>query len=140
MIAPAVEEFLRAHTRTFLVTVRADGRPACHPMVGLWQRGALYLNTYRKSAKARNIAREPRVACVVVTDDAEPRFRGVVLRGRAEIVPPRAPSAERGEPTGPRPPGVGDDVASLVQSRLAEGKRVLVRLVPDDVRLVGDHG
>ena len=140
MIPPAAEEFLRAHTRTFLVTVRADGAPACHPMVGLWHRGALYMNTYRKSAKARNIARDARVACVVVTGDDEPRFRGVVFRGRAEVMPPRSPSAERTEPAGQRPPGVGDEVTSLVQMRLAEGKRVVVRIVPDEVRLVGEHG
>jgi len=140
MIPPVAEEFLRAHTRTFLVTVRADGAPACHPMVGLWQRGALYMNTYRKSAKARNIELEPRVACVVVTGDDEPRFRGVVLRGRAEIVPPHPPSAARVRPDARRPPGVGDEVASLVQTRLAEGKRVVVRVVPDEVRLVGEHG
>jgi len=140
VIPPVAEEFLRAHTRTFLVTVRADGAPACHPMVGLWHRGALYMNTYRKSAKARNIGRDPRVACVVVTGDDEPRFRGVVLRGRAEVMPPRPPSAGRAEPAGPRPPGVADDVTSLVQTRLAEGKRVVLRLAPDEVRLVGEHG
>jgi len=27
-----------------------------------------------------------------------------------------------------------------VQTRLAEGKRVVVRVVPDEVRLVGEHG
>jgi PPOX class probable F420-dependent enzyme len=140
VIPPAAEEFLRAHTRTFLLTVRADGRPACHPMVGLWHRGALYMNTYRKSAKARNIARDARVACVVVTGDDEPRFQGVVLRGRAEIMPPRLPSAEPAGPVGARPAGVGEDVTTLVQMRLAEGKRVVVRVVPDEVRLVGEHG
>jgi hypothetical protein len=135
VIPPVAEEFLRAHTRTFLVTLRADGAPACHPMVGVWQQGALYLNTYRKSAKARSMVRDPRVACVVVTGDDEPRLRGVVIRGRAEFLPP----AERA-PAGARPAGVGDDVTHLVQTRLAEGKRVVVRVVPDDVRLVGEHG
>src|SRR5262249_46503264 len=50
VIPPKAESFLSAHTRTFLVTVRPDGAPACHPMVGLWRNGALYMNTYRKSA------------------------------------------------------------------------------------------
>jgi PPOX class probable F420-dependent enzyme len=135
VIPPVAEAFLREHTRTFLLTLRADGAPACHPMVALWQEGALYMNTYRKSAKARNIARDPRVACVVVTGDEEPRFRGVVVRGRAEFLPP----VER-VPGGARPAGVGDDVTDLVRARLAEGKRVVVRVVPDDVRLVGEHG
>jgi PPOX class probable F420-dependent enzyme len=135
VIPAPVERFLGAHTRTFLITVRPDGSPACHPMVGLWHDGALHLNTYRKSAKARNLLREPRVACVIVTDDDDPHFRGVVLRGRAEVLaspPPTSGSA--------RPPGVGRAVTGLVQARLAEGKRVVFRVVPDDVRLVGEHG
>ena len=136
----AAEDFLRAHTRTFLLTLRPDGAPTCHPMVGLWRDGALWLNTYRKSAKVRNLTAEPRVACVVVTDDDEPRFRGVVLRGRAEVVP--APIAPAGGPDAraARPPGVGAEVTHRVRARLAEGKRVLVRIVPEAVRLVGEHG
>ena len=47
---PAAEDFLRAHTRTFLLTLRPDGAPTCHPMVGLWRDGALWLNTYRVAA------------------------------------------------------------------------------------------
>ena len=38
------------HTRTFLLTLRPDGAPTCHPMVGLWRDGALWLNTYRVAA------------------------------------------------------------------------------------------
>jgi PPOX class probable F420-dependent enzyme len=136
VIPPRAEQFLRGHTRAFLVTVRPDGTPGCHAMVGLWHEGGLHLNTYRKSAKARNVARDPRVACVVVTDDDDPRFRGVVLRGRAEILTSIAPGTGRA----PRPPGVGDDVTRLVAARLAEGKRVVIRVVPDEVRLVGEHG
>jgi PPOX class probable F420-dependent enzyme len=138
LIPTVAERFLAQHTRTFLVTLRPDGAPTCHPMVGFWRGGALYLNTYRKSAKARNIMRAPRVACVVVTDDDDPSFRGVVLRGRAEIVQAAAPARPSGDEG--RPPGVGDDVARLVQARLAEGKRVLLRVVPDEVRLVGELG
>jgi PPOX class probable F420-dependent enzyme len=134
--SPVAEAFLREHTRTFLVTLRSDGAPTCHPMVGFWRDGALWLNTYRKSAKARNLMRSAHVACVVVTDDDDPRFRGVVLRGRAEIVDSAAPLG----PGTARPPAVGGDVARLVQARLAEGKRVMVRIVPDEMRLVGEHG
>lgn len=138
MVPPDAERFLREHTRTFLVTLRPDGAPACHPMVGLWGDGALYMTTYRKSAKAQHLLREPRVACVVMSDDDDPAFGAVVLRGRAEVVLPEAfRSAGAGAP---RAAGVGRDVASLVQARLAEGKRVAVRVVPDEVRMVGRPG
>ena len=139
MIPPAAEEFLRAHTRAFLVTLRPDGAPACHPMVAFWRDGALWMNTYRKSAKVRNLLAEPRVACVVVTDDADPRFRGVVLRGRAETVGADAAHVGGDQPSGGRPPGVGQEVSDLVRSRLAEGKRIFVRIVPEAVRLVGER-
>jgi PPOX class probable F420-dependent enzyme len=136
VIPVAAEEFLRAHTRAFLVTLRPDGAPACHPMVGLWRDDALWMNTYRKSAKVRNLLAEPRVACVVVTDDGDPHFRGVAFRGRAELVAPDGPDAG---PRGARPPAGAAEVAELVRTRLAQGKRVLVRIVPDSVRLVGEH-
>lgn len=138
VIPPAAERFLAAHTRAFLLTVRPDGAPACHPMVAFFRDGALYMTTYGKSAKARNVAHEARVACVVVTaDDATP-FAGVVVRGRAEIVPPDAMRVAA-EP-GRRVEGVGANDAAVVQARLAEGKRIVLRIVPDEVRLVGEHG
>lgn len=136
MIPDGADEFLRAHTRTFLVTLRPDGAPACHPMVGLWRDGALWMNTYRKSAKVRNLLAEPRVACVVVTDDGDPRFRGVALRGRADLV--ASDGADAG-PRGARPPAGAAEVAELVRERLAQGKRVLVRIVPESARLMGEH-
>jgi nitroimidazol reductase NimA-like FMN-containing flavoprotein (pyridoxamine 5'-phosphate oxidase superfamily) len=139
VIPPTAERFLHEHTRTFLLSVRPDGAPTCHPMVGFWRGGALYLNTYRRSAKARNIMGASRVACVVVTNDDDPRFRGVVLRGHAEILPARAPDPERQAADAPRPAGVGAEVARLVETQLAEGKRVMIRVVPDEVRLVGEH-
>jgi PPOX class probable F420-dependent enzyme len=133
-LPPDAEEFLRTHTRTFLVTLRPDGAPTCHPMVGLYHEGALYLTTYRKSAKVRNLTADPRVACVVVTPDDDPELRGVVLRGRAEIL--AAGAVMPWTPEAPRPAGTGAGVARLVQSRVAEGKRVVVRLVPDEVRAI----
>src|SRR5207249_1741639 len=105
--------------------------PTCHPMVGLYLEGALYLTTYRKSAKVRNLTADARVACVVVTPDDDPEFRGVALRGRAEIL--AAGAVMPWTPEAPRPAGTGAGVARLVQSRVAEGKRVVVRLVPDEV-------
>jgi hypothetical protein len=139
MIPPAAERFLREHTRTFLVTVRPDGAPTCHPMVGLYREGVLYLNTYRKSAKARNMMLAPHVACVVVTDDDDPHFRGVVVRGRAEVAPADALRTAPDREGAGSPPGVGREVVGLVQARLAEGKRILVRVLPEEVRLVGQH-
>lgn len=133
-ITPEAEAFLRSHTRTFLVTIRPDGAPACHPMVGWFREGALYMTTYRKSAKVRNLEREPRVACVVTTDDDASVRQSVVLRGRAEVLPPGATMPWA--PGDARPAGAGADVGQKVAARLAEGKRIVVRIVPDDVRVI----
>ena len=43
--------------RAFMITLRQDGSPTCHPMAGFYGGGALYLNMYRASAKAKNLAR-----------------------------------------------------------------------------------
>jgi PPOX class probable F420-dependent enzyme len=133
-LPPEAEDFLRTHTRTFLVTVRTDGAPACRPMVGLWHDGALWMTTYRKSAKARHIAHEPRVACVVTTDDADPVRRAVVLRGRAEILEPGATMPWAA--VSARAAGAGADVARQVAARLAEGKRIVVRVAPEEARVL----
>lgn len=138
MIPPVAEDFLRAHTRAFLVTVREDGAPACHPMAAIWRDGALYMTTYRKSAKVEHLTREPRVACVVVTPDDDPRFRGVAFRGRAKVLP--AGATMPGVDAKAVAPAVGGDVTRRVAARVAAGKRVVVRVVADAVRLVGDHG
>jgi PPOX class probable F420-dependent enzyme len=132
-LTPEADAFLRTHTRTFLVTIRPDGAPTCHPMVGLYREGALYMTTYRKSAKVRNLEREPRVACVITTDDDAPVRQTVVLRGRAEVLPPGA--AMPWTAGDPRPAGAGPDVGQKVAARLAQGKRIVVRVVPDEVRV-----
>jgi hypothetical protein len=96
MPSPVAEAFLREHTRTFLVTLRPDGAPTCHPMVGFWQDGALWLNTYRKSAKARNLMRSPRTACrPAVPRRRAPRPRGD--RGIGRSAPVRHRTAAGGE-------------------------------------------
>jgi PPOX class probable F420-dependent enzyme len=138
MIPPQASDFLQTHTRTFLVTLREDGAPACHPMVAIWRDGALYMTTYRKSAKVAHLMREPRVACLVVTADDDPNFRGVSLRGRAEVMP--AGTTMPGVADRSAAPAVGAETNRRVATRMAEGKRIVVRVVVDDVRLVGEHG
>ncbi len=66
---PGLETFLESAGRGFLVTRRQDGSPTTHPLTPLWADGAIHFNTYRKSAKVRNLLRHPRVACVVTSAD-----------------------------------------------------------------------
>lgn len=65
----------------WVVSVWPDGRPHAMPVWGMWDRGALWFTSSRRSRKVRNLGADPR--CVVTTDDAADP---VVLEGRAEIV------------------------------------------------------
>jgi PPOX class probable F420-dependent enzyme len=136
-VPPEIDAFLARHTRTMLVTLRPDGSPTIHPMLGLWRDGALWLNTYRKSAKLRNIERDPRVCCLVLggVDDLTPP--AVVLRGHAELMPigtPTPGATSGGSET--LPAGVTPGIVRRVADRVANAKRVVVRVTPDDTTLL----
>lgn len=83
------QAILQAGTRGFVATRTAAGRAVVHPISVFHREGALWMNTYLKSAKARNIIRHPAVAVVVVeSGDGAARPPGVLVRGRAELMPP----------------------------------------------------
>lgn len=78
---------LQAGTRGFVATRTVTGGAAVHPVSVFLRDDGLWLNTYLKSAKARNILRHPAVAVVVVeSGDGPPRPPGVLVRGRAELL------------------------------------------------------
>ncbi|HET6875426.1 MAG TPA: pyridoxamine 5'-phosphate oxidase family protein, partial [Acidimicrobiales bacterium] len=78
-----VDEFMRGSRRLFMVTKRKDGSPTCHPMAAFYGGGALYLNMYRASAKARNLGRDDRICCVLTTPYGAEQFRAAVYKGHA---------------------------------------------------------
>ena len=124
-LPPDVASHLEQHDRSFLLTLRPDGSPTAHPMTALVDRGALVFNTYRKSAKARNVTRDPRLAALLI-DGYElrdlDRVRGFALQGKGSIetTPPSVGRRAGG-------PQVSRAQAQRVQQRLAEGKRVFIR-------------
>lgn len=132
-ISPDVVDFVRSNSRSFLLTRRASGAPTGHPMtLRVTADGDLLFNTYRASAKVRNLVRDPRVSCLVTTlpGDADPRW--ALLTGTAELLGQdegvEAWSASMGGPAvAVRSPEVG----ATVQARLDDGRRVVVRLRPD---------
>lgn len=75
--------------RAFLVGLREDGSPTCHPMVAIDLGGTIGFNTYRKSAKAQNFRRNPRAAVAVLQDwQTPPHTRQIVTGVLEEIEPP----------------------------------------------------
>jgi PPOX class probable F420-dependent enzyme len=81
-----VREFLQHGTRTAkLATVGRDGRPHVVPVWFVLDDEHLVITTMSGSAKARHLARDPRVA--VSVDDERPPFAFVTVRGTATLHP-----------------------------------------------------
>jgi PPOX class probable F420-dependent enzyme len=81
-----VETFLARPLTGALSTLARDGGPH---MAGMWfvaEPDALRMWTYAKSQKAVNLRRDPRAAFLVEEGGAYSELRGVLLRGRAELV------------------------------------------------------
>lgn len=78
--ADAVERLVTSRTY-WICTTRRDGRPHVSPVWGVWLDDALWFSTSRASVKARNLARDPRVAVHLESGDDV-----VILEGEAEDV------------------------------------------------------
>jgi len=138
-LAVDVTDFLAAHTRAFLLTRRRDGAPTIHPMTGFFADGRVVFNTYRKSAKTRNVERDAHAAVVVVNGygAAGDRVEAVALRGSAAVrsgVPAVAPGAPA------EAPRVSGSVAGRVAERMASGKRILIEITPTAARRLRPPG
>jgi pyridoxine/pyridoxamine 5'-phosphate oxidase len=73
------EDRLAGSRNYWVVTARADGAPAAAPVWGLWWQGAVVFGTNPRSAKGRNIERDPRVVVHLESGDEV-----VILRGSIE--------------------------------------------------------
>lgn len=121
-----VAAHLNEHSRSFLFTLRGDGSPTAHPMTALLSEGRLVFNTYRKSAKARNLQLDPRAAALLLENygaEAIEEVRGFVVHGRGETLEVLE-NIERSE----QGPKVSDGQKQRVAARLATGKRILIHL------------
>jgi len=81
---PEINAFLAVGTRTGkLAYVGMDGRPLVTPVWFIVEDGCIVFNTFHKSAKARALARDPRVT--LCTDLEEPPYAFVQVQGEAEL-------------------------------------------------------
>jgi PPOX class probable F420-dependent enzyme len=110
-----------------LATIGPDGFPHLVAMNYAMVDGAYCMTSYGKAQKVLNIRREPRVALMIETGKSYAELRGVMVRGRCEIVEGadavhaifRAMAAARGETYAPR------------ASSSSAPKRVVLRVVPE---------
>jgi len=81
---PEINAFLAVGTRTGkLAYVGMDGRPLVTPVWFIVEDGCIVFNTFHQSAKARALARDPRVT--LCTDLEEPPYAFVQVQGEAEV-------------------------------------------------------
>jgi nitroimidazol reductase NimA-like FMN-containing flavoprotein (pyridoxamine 5'-phosphate oxidase superfamily) len=77
----ALESFGGSEQRSFLATVRPDGRPHLAGVGALWDHGKVYVVSGEGTRKSRNLAENPACAISMSLTDMD-----LVIEGRAERV------------------------------------------------------
>jgi PPOX class probable F420-dependent enzyme len=80
-----VAEFLAAERTLQVASIGPDGTPHLVPMWFEMVDGRIAMWTYAKSQKARNLRRDPRLACLAEAGETYGELRGVSVTGRAEL-------------------------------------------------------
>ena len=86
MTAGEAAAFLAESRKLQLATINQDGTPHLVTMFYVMLGGRIAFWTYRASQKARNLARDPRVTCLVETGEEYFDLRGVQVAGVARLV------------------------------------------------------
>jgi PPOX class probable F420-dependent enzyme len=86
MTAGEAHALLASSRKLQLATINPDGTPHLVTMFYVMQDGQIAFWTYRASQKARNLARDPRVTCLVETGDDYFELCGVQVAGTVRLV------------------------------------------------------
>jgi hypothetical protein len=86
MTAAQAAEFLVAGRKVQLATNGPDGFPHLVTMYYAMIDGRIVFWTYRRSQKARNLERDPRISCLVETGEQYFDLRGVLVQGIARRI------------------------------------------------------
>jgi PPOX class probable F420-dependent enzyme len=78
-----IEEFLRVPRFAIVGTNRVNGPPQLTPVWYLYQDDQIYITMYVKSAKYRNLRRDPRIGVCIAGDN--PDARAVIIYGTVEF-------------------------------------------------------
>ena len=123
-------EFFRKRKKAALATIDKDGFPHVVAMNYFARDGAFYMTSYGKAQKVVNVRRNPKVALMMESGDAYDELRGVMIRGRCEILEGEAAvkAAFEGRAeaqANPSPPQPG--------ARASAPKRVVLKIIPEKV-------
>jgi len=120
-----------------LATINRDGTPHLVTMFYVMLGGQIAFWTYRSSQKARNLARDPRVTCLVETGEDYFELRGVQVAGRVRCVEDPAGVLEIGRGVAGGMAGVPADA---VEEYVAHAARKRVGYVVEPAGIVSwDH-
>jgi len=78
--------FFRERKKAALATIDKDGFPHVVAMNYFALDGAFCMTSYGKAQKVVNIRRNPKVALMIEAGDEYAELRGVMIRGRCEIL------------------------------------------------------
>jgi len=137
MTAEEIAAFLAASRKLQLATINRDGTPHLVAMYYVLLGGRIAFWTYRAAQKARNLARDPRVTCLVETGEEYFDLRGVQVAGLARCVEDPAGVLEIGRGVAGGMAGVP---AESAEDYVAHSARKRVGFIVEPVRIVSwDH-
>jgi nitroimidazol reductase NimA-like FMN-containing flavoprotein (pyridoxamine 5'-phosphate oxidase superfamily) len=79
------KRFLESLDMCSIATIDVDGSPHCVPVSYKLLLGRIYVATFSRTKKVRNIRRNPR-CCLLVDTGRRGRGRGLMLQGEATLV------------------------------------------------------
>jgi PPOX class probable F420-dependent enzyme len=137
MTAGETAALLAGSRKLQLATINPDGTPHLVTMFYVMLGGRIAFWTYRASQKARNLARDNRVTCLVETGEEYFELRGVQVVGLARLVEDPAGVLEIGRAVAA---GLAGVPAEALDDYVAHAARKRVGYVIDPVRTASwDH-
>jgi PPOX class probable F420-dependent enzyme len=128
---------LTASRKLQLATINPDGTPHLVTMFYALIDDRIAFWTYRSSQKARNLARDPRVSCLVETGEDYFELRGVQVTGTARCVADEAGVLGIGRRIAARLPDVP---AGALEQYVTQAARKRTGFIVEPVRVISwDH-
>ncbi len=129
-----IRVFLEEPRHAIAAVLRPDGAPQLSPIWFLYEDERLYFSTLAKSAKYRQLRRDPRIALCI--DAGHPDARAVSIDGIAEFVAEEHPKRADLEWRIVRRYHETDEAARRYEAEIAhEGPSALIAVAPN--RIIG---
>ena len=136
-------DWLEKGNNCSLATIDRDGYPHVVAMAYAIDSGAIVMTSFAKAQKVVNLRCNPRAAIMVESGKAYSALKGVMVRGRAEIIENTDKVLEvlnlvghrtlQSSRTAPRQNDAGNQINDQItqQARQLASKRVVIRLHPE---------